>query len=180
MLKKAAYATLFLLVILVLSISGSEKTIYGHWKLVPEQSTDLVTWRYRQLELIIENNNGEVTLLHNWSRRKQTAFVDSMTFSPGKDPAYMVQKTATWAGNWYMGILSQVGSKKKISGEWKDEHRVLQVETEEVLQTSQGETVLKTVREYRLETDGDRITVNEKRATRPTPITMIFERQIKK
>ncbi|MCG8606974.1 hypothetical protein MJD09_18580, partial [bacterium] len=134
-------------------------------------------WRYRQHELEIRDNQGEVTILEKWISRKYPTYVDSMTFVPGKDPIYMVQETPHWPGNWYMGVLSQEGGKKSVSGKWKELHRILLVETEQQLQTSQGETVLNTSREYRLEDNGEKLIVYEKRSTRPTPINMVFEKQ---
>lgn len=173
------YLPVVLLIVFALSFTNADNTIYGHWKLVREKSTDLVTWRYRQLELEIRNHQGAVTILQNWVRRKKIGHVDSVTFTPGKGESYIVQQTPTWSGNWYMGVLSQKGSRKKMYGEWKEQHRVLQVETEEVLQTSQGEAIVKTVREYSLENNGETLVVREKRSTRPTPIVLVFEKHLK-
>jgi len=170
------YTTILLLSFSVLSCSNYNKTIYGHWKLVPEQSTDLVTWRYRLLELEIKNNQGEITILQKWIYRKKIAFVDSITFIPGNEPSYILQKSSTWSENWYMGVLTQKGSKKKVYGFWKEEHRILQVETQQEVQTSQGEALSKTDLEFRLQNNGENLIIIKKRSTRPTPILLVFKR----
>ncbi len=171
------YVPVLLLVLIGLSCAESDQTMYGRWQLNQEESTDLVAWRYRQHELEIRDNQGEVTILERWIYRKSPAFVDSVTFMPGDDPNYIVLKTPHWPGNWYMGALSQEGSKKSVAGEWKEKHRILRVVTEQELQTSQGEIILNTGREYRLESHGEKLIVHEKRSTRPTPIILVFERQ---
>jgi len=170
------YTTILLLSFSLLSCSNYNKTIYGHWKLVSEQSTDLVTWRYRLLELEIKNNQGEITILQKWLYRKKVAFVDSITFIPGNEPSYILQKSPTWSENWYMGVLTQKGSKKKVYGSWKEEHRILQVETQQEVQTSQGEALSKTDLEFRLQNNGEKLIIIKKRSTRPTPILLVFKR----
>ena len=165
----------FLLLFSTLSCSDSNKTIYGRWKFMPKEGTDIVTWRYKHQELEITNKQEEIALLQKFFYRKKVAYVDSMIIIPGGEPRTSIQRTQNWAGNWYMGILAQVGSEKKVHGKWKEEHKVLLVERKEVLQTSQGEIDLNTTREFRV--DGDKLIVLEKRSTRPTPITLVFEKQ---
>jgi hypothetical protein len=163
------------MVLLLLSCSESNTTIYGSWKLLPAEGTDIVVWRYRQQELDISNEQGEIKLLHNFIYRREVAYTDSMIFVPGAQEVVSLQTTPNWSGNWYMGVLTKVGSEKKVSGEWKQQDKVLQVEREEIVETSQGEIQLNTSREYRI--DGDRLIVEERRSTRPTPVTLVFEKQ---
>lgn len=173
--QKTSYLIVFLLLLSNLSCSDSNKTIYGLWKFMPKEGTDIVTWRYKHQELEIIKNQGELAVLQKFYYRKKVAYVDSMIIIPGGEPRTSIQKTQNWAGNWYMGVLSQVGYEKKFHGIWKEEHKVLLIERAEVVQTSQGEIDLNTTREFRV--DGDKLIVLETRSTRPTPITLVFEKQ---
>jgi len=172
---KTSYFVVFLLFFSILSCSDSNKTIYGRWKFMPKEGTDIVTWRYKHQELEITNKQEEITVVQKFFYRKKVAYVDSMIIIPGGEPRTSIQRAQNWTGNWYMGILAQVGSEKKVTGKWKEEHKVLQVERKEILQTSQGQIDLNTTREFRV--DGDKLIVLEKRSTRPTPITLVFEKQ---
>jgi len=165
-----------LLVFSALCCSDANQTIYGRWTFVPEEGTDIVTWRYRQQELEVSNNDGEIAVLHYFYYRKKVAYIDSMIFMPSGDQSISKQTTPNWAGNWYMGVLTQVGSAKKVSGKWQQEHKVLQVEREDLLQTSQGEKLLNTTLEYRVE--GNRLIVVEQRSTRPTPVKLVFKEKV--
>jgi hypothetical protein len=173
---KTGYLIIFLLILTALSCSDANETIYGRWKFMPEEGTDIVSWRYRQQELEITDNRGEITILHYFYYRKKATYVDSTICTPGRGPANSIQTTPNWAGNWYMGVLTKVGSEKKVDGKWQEAYKNLQVVKEEVVQTSQGEMQLKTTREYRV--DRDRLIVLEKRSTRPTPVTLVFEKKV--
>jgi len=173
--RKTSFFIICLLLFSTQSYPDSDNTIYGRWKFLPKESTDIVTWRYKHQELEITNRQEEIAVLQKFFYRKKVVYVDSMIIIPGGEPRTSIQRTQNWAGNWYMGILAQVGSEKKVHGKWKEKHKVLQIDREEVLQTSQGEIDLNTNREFRV--DGDKLIVLEKRSTRPTPITLVFEKQ---
>ena len=161
-----------------LSCSESNLPVYGTWKLLPDKSTNLVTWRYRTLEMDIINHEGEITILNKWKQRKTVAFVDSATFTPDGAPAEIEVTSQIWPENWYMGVLSIKDSMKKVSGTWLQQDKELETITEQPVQTSQGETTITTTRTYKLNRKGDELTVIEKRSSRPTPITLVLKRVV--
>lgn len=170
------YFLAIILIIFMQSCSNNNSSIYGRWKLDQEKSTDLVTWRYRTLELDIRDEAGKITILKNWVERKKIAFVDSVSFRPGQEASQIPVTSQIWPENWYMGVLSKTGCHKLVSGIWKKRHQELLTITEQIVNTSQGENVIKTEREYKLNRQGDLLTVQEKRSTRPTTIVLVFRR----
>lgn len=179
MKKNSIFLILFLsIVIFALSCSESNLPIYGTWNMLPEKSTDIVTWRYRTLEMDIINHEGEVTILDKWMQRKKVAFVDSVTFTPDGTPAEIEVTSQIWPENWYMGVLSMKGSMKKVSGVWLRPDKELETITEQPVQTSQGEATITTTRTFKLNRKGNELTVIEKRSSRPTPIELVFERVV--
>jgi len=75
-----------------------------------------------------------------------------------------------------MGVLAKSGSSKTVAGSWEKADRVLQIQKEQTVETSQGETQIKTTFTYDLDRRGNILTVTEKRSSRPTPIKLVFER----
>ena len=173
--KKTSCLIKSLLIFAALSCADSNHRMEGRWKFIPAEGTDVVTWRYNQQELEIARHGKEIAILQNYIYRNKVAYIDSMIFVPGGGPRTSTQTTPNWSGNWYMGVLTKIGSEKIVTGHWLEADSGLQVEREETLQTSQGEIQVRTTREYRVE--GDKLVVMETRSTRPTPIKLVFERQ---
>jgi hypothetical protein len=154
-----------------------DKTIYGTWKFNREKSTDLATWRYRQPQLIIRNEgDATVSVVYNWLERNRIATVDSIKFIPGGEPVEIPVTSQYWLENWYMGVLAKLGTIKTVSGKWEEQNRSLQVQKGQIVETSQGDTQIKTTFTYSLDRRGDVLTVVEKRTSRGTPVKLVFER----
>ena len=162
-----------------LSCSNGDKSLFGTWAFVPEKSTDLATWRYRRPELVIRKDQDKVIIRRNWLQRKKTTYTDSLVVIPGGAPTEMPVQAPHWYENWYMGVLAKVGSTLKVSGQWQKPGKALLVETEQVVEVSQGDATLKTRHEYSLDGRGNILTVTEKRSSRPTPVKLVFERMEK-
>ena len=167
---------LLLLLLVMQSCSKTDTTIYGKWKLNVEKSTDLASWRYRQLELEIVKLKEHITIVHNWTHSRYGNFIDSVTFTPDVDTARVMVKSPVWQENWFMGVLAKENSIKATWGNWNDEERRLTTWTTEVVQVSQGEATITTKKEYRLNRKGDLLTVQEKRSSRPSVVTLVFDR----
>jgi len=159
---------------LLLACSGANHSLPGTWKLIPEQSTNIQTWIYRTLELEIHQAADTTIILQKWLEREKIALVDSVSFTPGKITEIPVN-SYIWPENWYMGVLSKKNSLRKVSGTWRAANE-LTTTVEQVVEVSQGDATLTTVREFSLNGDGDELTLIEKRSTRPTPITLVFAR----
>ena len=167
-----------LLLVLIQACSKNDATIYGKWMLNQEKSTDLASWRYRQLELEIASENNQVTIIQNWTHKRYGNFIDSVTFKPGIDTSKVIVKSPVWQKNWFMGILAKVNSVKTVCGSWQEVDKKLITETKEIVAVSQGEAEITTVNEFDLNRKGDVLTVQEKRSTRPTVITLVFDRTV--
>ena len=170
---------LFSILLLLLVYQSCEKagdTIFGKWKLNLKESTDLVTWRYRQLEMTIRENGDRIEIINRWKSRRAGEWVDSIAFVPGGNTVRIPIKTAHWQENWYMNVLSIPGTVKKVSAYWDKPKKALTVYSGQLVQTSQGRTVIRTERNFSLNRKGDKLTVIEKRSSRPTRILLSFDR----
>jgi hypothetical protein len=156
---------------------GSETpTLEGTWKFVPEKSTDIVTWRYRVLQLEIAKGGQGISIVHNWMERSKVAFADTFFVRTLGETSQGVVHSAIWPDNWYMGVLSEVGGSRSVSAEWVEEGKALRVVTDQPVKTSQGKTVVTTRRDYRLSPDGSTLTLTEQRSSRTLPVVLFFER----
>lgn len=148
----------------------------GMWKLLVSGSSDLATWRSRLPEVHISGSVDDLLIRYLWKEGPTVTLVDSLRILPGGRASTTTVSTAIWPDNWYMGVLARPGTEKITSGTWRDGTTVLETRTRQELNASQGRVVLETVRTFRLEAGGNRLTVTEQRSTRPTPILMTFER----
>ena len=172
---------LIIILLALFTISGCtnyDKTVYGTWNFNKEKSTDIVTWRYRIPQVVLsKEGESEISMVFNWlERNKKLAMVDAVNFAPGGEPISVPVEKQFWLENWYMGVLVKVGTNKIVSGEWQEQDRALKVQKEQTVETSQGDTQVKTTFTFSLDRTGDVLTVKEERSTRPTPITLVFDR----
>ena len=169
--------TLLLSAFAITGCTDYSKTIYGTWKLNKEKSTDLASWRYRQPQLVIRNEDeAGISIVTTWLERNKVAMVDSVKFMPDGEQVEIPVSSQYWVENWYMGVLAKMGTIKTVSGNWEKQDRSLHVQKELTVETSQGDTQIRTSYSYNLDRRGDILTVIEKRSSRPTPITLIFDR----
>lgn len=170
--------SLFLMLLIIQSCTKSDATIYGTWKLNKKKSTDLVTWRYRNLEIEIIKNETDLTILKNWNHRRSGNWSDTVIFTPGAEPNKVMVHSPIWQENWYMGVLSKTNCEKTVSGKWENPDKKLQMISEQVVEISQGETTVKTTSDFGVNRKGDILTVVEKRSSRPSEIKLVFEKVI--
>lgn len=154
----------------------TDHSLFGTWRFVQEKSTNLATWRYRKPELVIKESSGTITIDHNWIERKRVALVDRYAFRPGGDPQSIPVTTEIWTENWYMGVLAKKESERKVSGRWIIRSEALMTVSEDIVNVSQGETTITTTREYRVNDEGNTLTLRETRSSRPTSVVLVFER----
>lgn len=173
-------ALLILIPIMLCSIrAGADDAIYGTWQLNKDESTDLAAWRHRVLHLDIRDHGDAITIVHDWRHRGYGSWTDSLTVSPGQGPVTQLVESAIWPGNWFMGVLARIGSGKTTRATWLETDRRLATETELVVEVSQGEATITVTCEYALGAAGDRLTLTERRSTRPTPVKMVFDRVVR-
>ncbi len=175
-MKTIIVGTLLLISFLVISCNEGDGTIYGTWVLQADRSTDLVTWRYRHLQLEIVRVDSMVAIVENWKHKRYGDYVDSVAFQPAGETVLFKERSPLWPENWYMGVLTDPNAMRKISGEWVTPQQSLKTVEEQVVLVSQGKTTILTERLYHVEEGGKRLVVEEKRSSRPTLIKLVFDR----
>jgi hypothetical protein len=150
--------------------------IFGTWTMVPARSTDLATWRDRRPVLTLVESGAHIIVRMEWMEGKRRASLDSCAILPGGQPTTEAVTSPLWHENWYMGVLALTGSRRSVRGEWTGERTGLRIISDQTVLVSQGETTVRSTREYRVSPDGATLTVTERRSSRPTPVVMVFER----
>ncbi len=158
------------------SCTPADQSIFGEWVLEVSESTDMATWRYRQLTLEIQQMQDRVEILQKWRRGKEPFYIDSLSVVPGGAETEIQIERQHWPDNWYMGVLAMKGSAKSITGNWKVQDRHLHLSVKQPVQTSQGDHLLTTEMNFQVDQKLDRLTVQVQRSTRPTPVELIFYR----
>ncbi len=150
--------------------------IEGAWAFQKDKSTDIVPWRSWVPRVEISTSGECVTITHKWLERNQVAYTDSFTFQAGGGSTTIPVRSEIWTDNWFLGVLARPGSSLSVTGSWLTPGKALKVTTDQIVRTSQGETTLTTTREYRTDDTGTTLTLTERRASRPSPVILIFQR----
>ena len=143
----------------------------GQWQIDPELSTAIDPWRRINLDISVEGDRVVIEELVSAGRRRI-----SQTY------AFDVSKTENtvpvdwWTGNRHLGAYMGGDGTMNIHAKWLDDNQTLRLESTYILQTSQGETPVRTYTEYRLSHDGKRLTRMILRSTRNRPILHVFSR----
>lgn len=156
--------------------AGSGAALDGVWRLLPEKSTDLASWRSRVLRISISTTPGEILVLHDWLERNQVAYADTFRCVPGGGATASVVVSEIWPDNWFMGVLAAKGSTRHVTGLWEQPGSLLRVTTVLPVRTSQGATTVTTTRRYQRGPEGRTMILTEQRSGRPTPVVLTFER----
>lgn len=143
----------------------------GRWTIDSQQSTALDPWR--SLELEIGVNGDSVTIIRHYKAGSRVAD-ESMALDTSL-PSQTV-KTEGWWDNRHIGAYLGNGGEQTVSAKWLDEGRTLQLNIDLVLETSQGDTPVRVIREMRLSDDGQRLTAVQMRSSRNLPIVRVFNR----
>lgn len=156
--------------------ASSQPALFGSWDFRPARSTDVALWRSRIPRIEITGTQNEINLRYEWREGKTVAMVDSFRVRPGGPQSHSTVTSQIWPDNWFMGVLAKKGTARSSSARWRTLPGELDLTTDQIVETSQGETTLRTVREFRLADSGATLIVTERRSTRPTPVIMTFER----
>jgi len=167
---------LLFLVACVPAAATCQPTLFGSWDFRPARSTDVALWRSRVPRIDITGTQNEIIIRYEWREGKTVAMVDSFRVRPGGPASRSTVTSQIWPDNWFMGVLAKKGTARTSSAHWRTLPGELDLTTDQSVETSQGETTLRTVREFRLDASGATLTVTERRSTRPTPVIMTFER----
>ena len=163
---------LLLLACLVLSpLAAVASPIAGHWRFVPERSTDLSPWRTYDLTITVAGN--QVTLLRELAAGRRT-FSDTTRLDTSL-PVNVVP-ASYWPDNRHLGAYMGGDKTRRIRTEWIDGGRLLRLSTDVTLATQQGDRQVNILSDYKVSANGAQLTLTELRSTRNRPVVYVFRR----
>lgn len=171
--RLALSLVLFLALAFLLAAAPSNPNFNGTWTLIEDRSTSVDPWRSLALEM--EVDGPRVTLKRIWGgNREAGTYTDSMTIRT--DGSVHEVPMEQWPDNRHLGAFLAGDSTKRVTAEWIDDGRTLQISTRLQVRTSQGVRPIRIYSEYRVSPDGRHLTLLELRSTRPRPTHYTFER----
>ena len=142
----------------------------GSWTINRDASSPIDPWGRINLEITVEGDAVSISRTVSTGRRNHTEVYPIVVGEVNKVPV------SWWTGNRHIGAYMGGDGTETITAEWLDGGRTLRMESHYVLQTSQGETAVRSYYEYRLAPDGGELTVVELRSSRSTPVVHVFNR----
>lgn len=143
----------------------------GRWKIDTEKSTPLDPWR--SLEIDISIRGDSVTVGRYYSAGSRVA---QETMSLDLSLPSQVVTVEGWWDNRHIGAYLGNDKKETVAAKWLDDGQTLQLMIDMVLETSQGDTPVRVIRELRLAKDGKTLTTLQIRSSRNLPIVRVFNR----
>ncbi len=144
----------------------------GQWKIDTEKSTALDPWN--TLNLIIDVQGDTVSITRHFSTGKRNA-KESMTLDT--TVASQVVEVEGWWDNRHIGAYLGGDKKQTVEAKWLDAGRTLQLNINMILETAQGDSPVRVLREIRLSRDGQTLRVLQLRSSRNIPIVRVFRKQ---
>ncbi len=168
---------LFLIGILIsipnISMGKAKPELYGTWKLIPDSSSQLLL--YRTVSLNIESEGNHVKIIRTWGTR--FAKVDSLYLSTYGRVNLVPVDNRVWPTDVFMGVSMIPGSKDRVTANWVQKGRSLNVDETYPVLVSQGRTEVTNHTSFQLSEDGLTLTMTIRRDTRPgQPLSYVFAR----
>jgi hypothetical protein len=164
--SRVVFGLLLLPVCLLAADSGFE----GQWRLDKARSTALDGWTTMDLVICVEGS--EVTLQHDmrWRSTRVTAVNRVDTSMPVEIRNFFRIDQR------HMAVYPPRDSVTRVTASWLDEGRTLRVEASPEVETSQGMTTIRILKEYRLEEGDETLTLIELHSTRDRPLVYVFKK----
>ncbi|HUF10972.1 MAG TPA: hypothetical protein VMO47_16750, partial [Rhodothermales bacterium] len=152
-------------------LAQPEPDFSGRWKIDREKSTPLDPWSNLEIEISIHADSVSIVRYFGAGSRvaEETMALD-MTL-----PSQIVTVEGWW-DNRHIGAYLGNDKKQTVAARWLDEGRTLQLNIDMILETSQGETPVRVIREMRLSDDGNTLTTLQIRSSRNLPVVRVFNR----
>ncbi len=165
--------------VLLALLSGAETfgepnaaDLLGKWILIPKESSDVDLFKTVSLEFE-EVSNDRVVLTERWGRRRHHEEKLDLTMS-GEVNEFSIDHKV-FASNVFMGLRRPVGEVRKISAQWVVPYRVLQLEEQYGILSSQGRSDFVSSSTIALDDTGTRLTWSIQRPTRPVDQPLVFQ-----
>ncbi|MBD5777920.1 hypothetical protein IEN85_00240 [Pelagicoccus sp. NFK12] len=143
----------------------------GTWVIDSELSTAFDPWRSIQLDIELVEGGVVIEELCTTGRRRSTQRYELKLGS-----SQNVVPIEMWTGNRHIGAYIGGDRAMRIDARLDDGGRTLVLDCRYLLDTSQGETAVRSHKEFRVSSDGDQLVVMELRSTRPRPILQVFNK----
>jgi hypothetical protein len=155
-----------------LNAAGTSSTslLAGSWHIDLARSTELSPWKDYKLTVSIEGDRITIHRSLAWGPRE---FTDSMTIGANRTEIIPVEM---WPDNRHLGAYIGGDRTKHVHAEWLDDHRILRVSSDLVLDTQQGSHAVNTLSDYKVSASGNQLTLTELRSTRNRPVVYVFTR----
>lgn len=143
----------------------------GRWKIDTKKSTPLDPWGSLEIDISIDGDSLSIGRFYSaGSRIAQETMALDMTL-----PSQEVTVEGWW-DNRHIGAYLGNDKKQTVSAKWLDNGRTLHLDVDMILETSQGDTPVRVIREMRLSDDGQTLTVLQLRSSRNLPVVRVFNR----
>lgn len=128
---------------------------------------------WRSIEMAIEVDGSKVSITRHYSAGSR-AVQESMSLDT-ELPSQTV-KVEGWWDNRHIGAYLGNENQEIVSAKWLDESQTLQLNIELVLESSQGSSKVRILRELKLSKDGNTLREIQIRSIRNLPVTRTFTR----
>jgi len=161
---------LFGLWLILPSAAVANPDLAGSWVTIPGEGTSTDPWGRLYLDISIDGKDITVTKTVGGGRRTHSQVY------PLKIGRKVDVKVDWWTENRHIGAYSTGDKIETIRANWLDDKAVLRTESVITLQTSQGNTSVRTYAEYRISDSGKKLTVIQLRSSRDRPLVYVYER----
>lgn len=141
----------------------------GSWQFEARHSTELSPWSALRLNLRTE---GDEVVIERFFGAGRRSFADELRADTSGRP--VSQPVAWWPDNRHIGAYA--GGPQIIRASLLEGGRILRLDCDLTLETSQGSRRVNILRQFTLSASGDRLTLTELRSTRPVPVVYSFTR----
>ena len=159
-------------IILAIPLRAQPNTNFsGRWKIDTGKSTPLDPWSNLEIDIAVHGDSVSIIRYYSaGSRVTQESMTLDMTL-----PSQEV-KVEGWWDNRHIGAYLGNDKKQTVAAKWLDGGQTLQLNIDMILETSQGETPLRVIRELRFSDDGRTLTALQLRSSRNLPVVRVFNR----
>lgn len=144
----------------------------GEWVTDRELSSALDPFNRIELTIAVDGTTIEMVETYTTGRRRA-----SNTYQLDTSVDTNIVPIDWWADNRHIGAFIGGDKTMRIRADWVDNGQTLRLESNYILQTSQGETPVRGYSEYRLSRDGERLTRIDLRSSRNLPVVRVFKRR---
>jgi len=164
-------AGISLLSLLPVTVSANTE-FSGEWVTDRELSTPLDPFRRIELDIEVRGRKVIIEELYTTGRRNI-----SETYTLDTRKKWSKVPVDMWPSNRHIGATIGGDNTMRIQAGWIDGGKTLQLKSHYILESSQGETPVRSYVEYRLSRDGKRLTRLELRSSRNLPVVHVFNRK---